>query len=720
MPVSLPAQFGKYQLLAHIAEGGMADVYLARLTGPGGFEKRLVVKVIRPELAERREFCELFVAEAKITVALSHANIVPVYELGIFQGQYFLAMELVDGPTLHQLVFDPRPRRGGPLPPEVCAYIMEQVLRGLDYAHRQGVIHRDLSLANVLVSRDGEVKIVDFGIAAQVHAKGLLPQLTGGSEGYMAPEQRRGSAPDVRADIYAAGVVLTELLSGARFHEGPLAESTPAELQRIVATATREEMDARFPDAAAMLGALSRYLRHQEAPTQAELARLIRQRAPDERRGSVALPRILSRRPTTQAPSLGIEGRGRTDAGAPPPGVTAVLGPRTRELPRAAAGEDTPVAAIPAPIGLGELTRSSDTPALLLSSMEDSPSAQGEAASASSAALAVAASAGQAVGAPAPAATVIFASRPAPIHATWKTYLGAALALTALLLLLTRLSPPGSPSVGQGSSRPRLAAHDLAAPIADVAGPRSDAAVPAGGAAALGGERGALLVEVPPGATLLVDGAVAQPEAELSLPVGSHQITAQAPGRQTVRQDVEVRLREITRTRLVLPWAQGQLRLTSQPAGAAVLLNGAAVGTTPLSVDVPLDRTAVLRFSLPGFAPTLRQIAPREWAAVAPADAATDERKPTLRLRMALVALAQGELTIGALPWAQVYVDGEYRGDTPLRRMPLAVGAHSLRLRCPPPSCAQVQELSLSVAIEPSRELRRIADFRADPPVLRE
>src|SRR2546423_11195790 len=127
----------------------MAVVWRAKLHGPGGFEKSLVVKQIRAELAARREFVDLFVAEAKLTVSLTHANIVPVYELGMVDGTYFLALELVDGPPLQELL------EHGPLPPPVAAYVAEQVLRGLDYAHRRGVVHRDLTPANVLVSRDG-------------------------------------------------------------------------------------------------------------------------------------------------------------------------------------------------------------------------------------------------------------------------------------------------------------------------------------------------------------------------------------------------------------------------------------------------------------------------------------------------------------------------------------------------------------------------------------
>lgn len=269
LPTVQPVAFGKYQLQERLGEGGMAVVWRAKLFGPGGFEKTLVVKQIRDELAQRHEFIDLFVAEAKLTVSLTHANIVPVYELGMVDSTYFLALELVDGPPLSELIAD------GPIPPPLAAYVVEQVLRGLDYAHRRGVVHRDLSSANVLVSRDGEVKIVDFGIAAPVDARGVV----GGSRGYVAPEQEAGGTSDARSDLYAVGVLLWELVSGRRF-DGAALSIVP--LQEIVAKATAADPDARYPDAATMLAAVSRFLRSATgATTQPELGALVRRRVPD-------------------------------------------------------------------------------------------------------------------------------------------------------------------------------------------------------------------------------------------------------------------------------------------------------------------------------------------------------------------------------------------------------------------------------------------------------
>lgn len=638
----------------------MADVYLARLVGPGGFEKRLVVKVIRPELAERREFCEMFVAEAKITVSLTHANIVPVYELGIIEGQYFLAMELVDGPTVHQLVFDPE--RGGPVPAPLAAYLVEQVLRGLDYAHRKGVVHRDLSSANVLCSRDGEVKIVDFGIAAHLLSRQPL-RLKGGSAGYMAPEQQQGAELDGRTDLYAAGVLLAEVVTGRRFAQLPplaeLAEApyrVPLPLLQIIETATQPDKAARFPDAAAMMQPLSRYLREGDPPTQADLSRLVRRRVPDERRLTRGTPsRLLALLTQAEVPLR-----------PPGPRTPPVTRPLTRPLPaqRRPQGEALPTERP------GSLAPSALAPPL--ASPEEAP--------------------------PRPAlppagGTVIFAGRPPRTHATWRTYLGAAVLLAGLI---------GAGLVGHSRWAPRSKRPQFPE-------------LP-----------GMLHLGLPPGATLRVDGQVQPVGKPLPLPPGRHHVEADAPGRQPVRLTVEIRAGETLRERLVLPWTMGHLHLESVPP-AAVSLNGQAVGTTPLDLDVPLDRTAVLRLSARGHVPLQHEIPPSQWVAAsqqarmgASGGEPDDGQPPRLRLRLQLEPLGRGLLTVGATPWAQVFIDGERRGDTPLRRVPLAAGSHALRLYCPPPGCPEPQELRQHITVEPGREVRRIVDFRVRPPAIKE
>ena len=207
-----PQVFGKYVLERELATGGMARVLLATLRGAGGFEKKLVVKQIRDELAVDHEFVQRFVEEAKTTVALSHPNIVPVYELGIELGTYYLAMELVDGVSVDVLLRkDAAGKRAG-LTPEEGAYLGAEVCRALDYAHRRmQVVHRDITPRNVMVDEEGQVKLIDFGIAARASVAG---HDVFGTPGHMPPEQMRREEISPATDIFAVAVLLMELWSG--------------------------------------------------------------------------------------------------------------------------------------------------------------------------------------------------------------------------------------------------------------------------------------------------------------------------------------------------------------------------------------------------------------------------------------------------------------------------------------------------------------------------
>jgi serine/threonine-protein kinase len=220
-----PQIFGKYVLERELASGGMAIVYLATLRGAGGFEKRLVVKQIRAELASDAAFVDRFVAEAKTTVELSHPNIVPVYELGVEQGVYFIAMELALGVTLAELL-----RESGRLSPEEGAYLGVEICRALDYAHRKmGIVHRDATPRNVLIDEEGAVRLIDFGIAAPVSTDGSARERVFGSPGHMPKEQLRGGRLTPATDVFAAGALLYESwTSVAPFRRATRAESDAA------------------------------------------------------------------------------------------------------------------------------------------------------------------------------------------------------------------------------------------------------------------------------------------------------------------------------------------------------------------------------------------------------------------------------------------------------------------------------------------------------------
>jgi serine/threonine protein kinase len=217
-----PHLFGKFYLLQRLAVGGMAEIYRARVPGAGGFEKELVVKRILPARAQDEGFIKMLVNEAKLTVQLTHSNIAQVYECGRIDGNYFISMELVNGVSMKEMmqVFA---RAGQAISPEQAIYIVLQLLTGLDYAHRktdgQGspleIVHCDVSPDNALISWEGELKLLDFGIARA--ATGLSNYKEGmlmGKLGYVAPEQASIEVRwDHRVDLFAAGIILYELLT---------------------------------------------------------------------------------------------------------------------------------------------------------------------------------------------------------------------------------------------------------------------------------------------------------------------------------------------------------------------------------------------------------------------------------------------------------------------------------------------------------------------------
>ena len=284
-----PEVFGKYFLLQRIAVGGMAEVIRAKTVGAGGFQKELVIKRILPKRAADEGFVRMLVNEAKITVGLTHPNIAQIYELGQADGRWFMAMEMVDGVPLRDLVGLFR-GTGSSLGIDEAVWIVYEALKGLDYAHRVtdpmglplGVVHCDISPDNIMVTYDAAVKVVDFGIARA--ATGLSNYRQGtvmGKLNYLSPEQAAGGEVDPRTDVYAAGVVLYYLLTGAypygrferledlaplvggklRYHSARDRDgSIPSELDGILRHALEPDRDRRYPDARAFMTALEEFL----------------------------------------------------------------------------------------------------------------------------------------------------------------------------------------------------------------------------------------------------------------------------------------------------------------------------------------------------------------------------------------------------------------------------------------------------------------------------
>lgn len=283
----IPTQFGQYLLSERIGMGGMAEIYKAKLLGVGGFERPMAVKQILPQYASDPDFIEMFIDEAKIAVKLQHGNIVGVHELGRIDETYFIAMEYVHGRNLSEIA-SAASKRSLPLSVEHAVLIGIEICKGLDYAHRRtdelghplGVVHRDLSPSNVMVSFDGAVKITDFGIAKARHKLGKTAiGAVKGTYGYMSPEQLVGKPVDNRTDIFSTGILLFELLTGQQLFPGStdleaverarearvtppslVSERVPPGLDMIVLRALERHAEDRYPDANAMQLALSRFL----------------------------------------------------------------------------------------------------------------------------------------------------------------------------------------------------------------------------------------------------------------------------------------------------------------------------------------------------------------------------------------------------------------------------------------------------------------------------
>ena len=282
-----PKKFGKYYFLERISVGGMAEVFKAKSFGVEGFEKLIAIKRILSNVAEDEDFISMFIDEAKIAVQLNHANIAQIFDLGNIDGSYFIALEYIHGKDL-RTIWDRHNRRSLLLPIPMSAYIMIRICEGLDYAHRKknaagsdlNIVHRDVSPQNILVSYEGEVKIVDFRIAKAANkASRTQAGILKGKFGYMSPEQVRGLPLDGRSDIFSSGIILYELLTGERLFAGESDFSTlekvrnveilppttynrkiPDALEKIVLKTLSKDPDDRYKTSYDMQEDLQRFL----------------------------------------------------------------------------------------------------------------------------------------------------------------------------------------------------------------------------------------------------------------------------------------------------------------------------------------------------------------------------------------------------------------------------------------------------------------------------
>lgn len=266
----------RYEIVEVIGAGGMAVVYKA-------IDQRLnrfvAVKILRDELARDEEFRARFQIEAQAVAMLSHPNIVSVYDVSHTAGVEYIVMELIEGVTLMQYM-----QKKGALSWKEAAHFSTQIAKALEHAHSKGIVHRDIKPQNIMILRDGTIKVADFGIAALESAQEQRSDQTVGSVHYIAPEQARGETPDTRSDIYSLGVVMYEMLTGQMPYDGETAEQIalkhiagvavpprqlnaeiPEELERITLKAMNADIRERYQSASELLTDLEEFRKQQAA-----------------------------------------------------------------------------------------------------------------------------------------------------------------------------------------------------------------------------------------------------------------------------------------------------------------------------------------------------------------------------------------------------------------------------------------------------------------------
>lgn len=370
-------KFGQYELLELIAVGGMAEVFKGRAVAAEGFEKLVAIKRILPDLAEDDRFVKMLLTEARIHSALSHRNIVQIHDLGISEdGQYFIVLEYVEGFDL-RIITEQLAAAGEILPEALSLHIASEVAQGLHFAHELrgpdgqplGLIHRDVTPSNILVSLAGEVKLSDFGLAKRRHDRSVVGSLKGNLS-YMSPEQAKQAPLDRRTDVFSLGAVLFELLTGRRLREitdelagwshvasgavpsaRALRPDLPPAVGALLDRALAADPDVRFPDAATFGAAIREALAGLNAPVGAtDLAALLRALDPPRRPRTLTTERskVIRLGPEARALREAIEAPA-TPAPVPLPVRPRHSGPSAGGAPAAALATLPDPAATPPP-----------------------------------------------------------------------------------------------------------------------------------------------------------------------------------------------------------------------------------------------------------------------------------------------------------------------------------------------------------------------------------
>ncbi len=354
-------RFGQYELIEKIAAGGMAEIFFGRLVGVQGFARNVVVKRMLPELSVRPDFVEMFLDEARLAANLNHPNLVQVYDLGEVDRAYFMAMEFIDGPHLGSL-FAHSLRQKSPLPLNLCAWIVARAADGLNFAHdathpdtgeEMNIVHRDISPQNILISKYGDVKVTDFGVAkTEVQHTKTRTGVIKGKVAYMSPEQCLAEQVDRRTDVFALGICLYELLTRRRLYKeksdlqimtritqeaarppSELNASVDKSLSDICLKALAKNVEERYQNMAEFAMALDQWLlSNQHMQGKKSLAAWIKEKAPD------IGPSIKKRKRGT-GESSGLSGQWAQPSEAPPLGHTPATG--TQNVPGAFSTPET-------------------------------------------------------------------------------------------------------------------------------------------------------------------------------------------------------------------------------------------------------------------------------------------------------------------------------------------------------------------------------------------
>jgi len=668
-------RFGSYFLLKKIATGGMAELYKAKKSGEKGFEKLLAIKMILPHLSANEEFISMFIDEAKVAALLNHQNIVQIYDLGKIENSYCIVMEYVRGKDLKSTLsrgVKSKSRIGV----EHACLVTASALAGLSYAHRKRdkgrdlkIVHRDISPQNILITYEGEIKIVDFGIAkAATQSRDTKVGVLKGKIAYMSPEQAMGKPLDRRSDVFSMGVVLYEMLAGKKLFQGDtdlntleqvrtarveplpheLNAEVPKDLEDILLKALAKEPDERFQSASEMEEALQQFMRKAGYSTggyslSQYMSRLFKDDIEEELREEEEWDQTM----VSEALSADTLATSLKDQTAVP----------EKPAPQPA----------PQPVQVTGRDIADKKEAPLLTKVL-------------AAVIAVAALAG--IG-------VWMKSRPAPAPQAQAT---------------TEAKGDTSAQTPPAPAEPAHAKPEKAvkAPPAERHAAKAGQEAPAAKSEPAPPARASVTITSdPPGAEASIDGRAAGVTPAESVDVGpgqTHRVRVAKAGYDAWNGSFSAGPGETASVHAELKEKSCSLSVNSNPAGAKILLDGQDTGRkTPASLDgLKPGKTYKVRLVIDGYG--LFE------------DSVVADPSRTVSVNGTLVQQF-GALTVDSQPWAVVVVDGEEKGTTPIAGLKLAVGEHSLALGNPKLKLGK----RMKVRIEPNKTTRIVVDLNKAP-----